>query len=448
LKKNRLSLGIIILAEVIILAVFFIYTAINKDRDTDAAGLSETIAEAKDEAEPSDAKAETKGESGPSDAKAEAESESEPSDTKAEAKGESELSDAKAEAESESGPSVNPSEAKGKAETQDDLNETRQNSTGEISYAGEGDEGPVPKDVYDTITISAAGDVTLGRDKNYGYERSFDHEYEKQGKDFSYFFSNVRHIFEADDLTIVNLETTLTNADKPAEKKFRFRADPSYVEILKQGNIEAVSIANNHTLDYLQKGYDDTISTLKEANVAYFGYEHSYIADIRGIKIGIIGYVCWNAGKDMKKTVADGIEGLKNEGADLVIVMFHWGIENDYYPDAVQKTMARFAIDNGADLVLGAHPHVLQGIEEYNGKSIVYSLGNFCFGGNKNPKDKDTMIYIHRFNFKNGELESQEHEVIPCSVSSVKNRNNYRPTPLEGSEAERVLNKIKKYSDF
>jgi poly-gamma-glutamate synthesis protein (capsule biosynthesis protein) len=110
--------------------------------------------------------------------------------------------------------------------------------------------------------------------------------------------------------------------------------------------------------------------------------------------------------------------------------------------------MAYFSIDNGADLVLGAHPHVLQGIEEYNGKQIVYSLGNFCFGGNKNPKDKDTMIYVQRFNFKNGELISQEYDIIPCSISSVTNRNNYQPTPLEGKEAERVMEKIKKYSDF
>ena len=80
--------------------------------------------------------------------------------------------------------------------------------------------------------------------------------------------------------------------------------------------------------------------------------------------------------------------------------------------------------------------------------SKLYIAGNFCFGGNKNPKDKDTMIYVQRFNFKNGELVSQEYDIIPCSISSVTNRNNYQPTPLEGKEAERVMEKIKKYSDF
>ncbi|MDD4113818.1 MAG: CapA family protein [Herbinix sp.] len=306
----------------------------------------------------------------------------------------------------------------------------------------------IPIDTYDTITISAAGDVTLGRDESFGWERTFDHELELQDGDFAYFFNNVKHIFEADDLTIVNLETTLTTATKKADKKFRFKADPSYVEILKQGNIEAVSIANNHTLDFLDKGYQDTLMTLEEAGVGYYGYEHKYITEVRGIKIGVLGYYSMKATDKLKSEIEQAIDELKNEGTDLVIIMFHWGIERDYWPNSAQKELAYFSIDKGADLVLGSHPHVLQGIEEYKGKQIVYSLANFCFGGNKNPKDKDTMIYVQRFNIKNGELLSQEYDIIPCSISSVTNRNNYQPTPLEGEEAERIMKKIIKYSDF
>ena len=306
----------------------------------------------------------------------------------------------------------------------------------------------IPIDTYDTITISAAGDVTLGRDESFGWERTFDHELELQDGDFAYFFNNVKHIFEADDLTIVNLETTLTTATKKADKKFRFKADPSYVEILKQGSIEAVSIANNHTLDFLDKGYQDTLMTLEEAGVGYYGYEHKYITEVRGIKIGVLGYYSMKATDKLKGEIEQAIDELKNEGTDLVIIMFHWGIERDYWPNSAQKELAYFSIDKGADLVLGSHPHVLQGIEEYKGKQIVYSLANFCFGGNKNPKDKDTMIYVQRFNIKNGELLSQEYDIIPCSISSVTNRNNYQPTPLEGEEAERVMKKINKYSDF
>lgn len=304
------------------------------------------------------------------------------------------------------------------------------------------------QDVYDTITISVAGDVTLGRDYNYGYTNSFDHEFEVQNKDYGYFFRNVKEIFEKDDLTIVNLETTLTTAKKPADKKFRFKADPSYVEILKQGDIEVVSIANNHTRDYLEQGYTDTLATLEEAGVGYFGYKRTYIQEIRGIKIGLAGLVTWDATEANKKEISQRIEELRQNGADIVIVMFHWGIERDYYPNDVQKELAHYSIDCGADLVLGGHPHVLQGVEEYNGKQIVYSLGNFSFGGNKNPGDKDSMVYVHRFHFKNGSKVSEEKEIIPCSISSVKDRNNYQPTPLTGSEKQRVLDKIEGYSKF
>lgn len=304
------------------------------------------------------------------------------------------------------------------------------------------------QDVYETITISVAGDVTLGRDKDYGYQRSFDHELELQNLDYGYFFRNVKNIFEEDDLTIVNLETTLTTAEKPAEKKFRFKADPSYVEILKQGDVDVVSVANNHTRDYLEQGYQDTLKHLETAEIGYFGYEHRYMEEIRGLKIGIAGFTAWDKSEANKERISKAIRELKEDGADIVVLMFHWGIERDAYPNDVQKELAYYSIDQGADLVLGSHPHVVQGIEEYKGKNIVYSLGNFSFGGNKNPSDKDTFVYVHKFHFLNGELNGQENEIIPCSISSVKDRNNYQPTPLEGSERERVMNKINERSQF
>ena len=97
--------------------------------------------------------------------------------------------------------------------------------------------------------------------------------------------------------------------------------------------------------------------------------------------------------------------------------------------------------------MLGHHPHVLQGIEVYNGKNIVYSLGNFCFGGNSNPADKDTMIFQQTFTVENGELAADNvTNIIPCSVSSESGYNNYQPTPLEGDEAERVRGRIEEYS--
>ncbi|MFZ5968510.1 MAG: CapA family protein [Bacillota bacterium] len=302
------------------------------------------------------------------------------------------------------------------------------------------------------ITISAAGDVTMGRDDANGYENSFDHQFEMQNRDYKYFFRNVREIFEKDDLTIVNLETTLTDQNKKAIKKFTFKGDPAYTQILSEGSIEAVNIANNHIYDYLEKGYEDTLTNLEKAGIGYFGYEHQYIKEVKGIKIGLIGYKGWDNSDSGKNEIKKAMEKLKQADVQLIIVSFHWGQENAYYPNDVQKDLAQFVVDQGANLVLGHHPHVLQGIsdrykdgnEDNRPVKIIYSLGNFSFGGNRNPKDKDTMIYRHTFYFRNTELIEEEYEVIPASISSVKNRNNYQPTPLEGEEADQVLRKINK----
>ena len=140
------------------------------------------------------------------------------------------------------------------------------------------------------------------------------------------------------------------------------------------------------------------------------------------------------------------IESLKKE-ANMVVVYFYWGEERSYNPNQVQKDFAHSAIDSGADVVMGSHPHVLQGIEKYKEKYVSYSLGNFCFGGNKNLSDKDSMIYQQKFNFENGKLVSiDEPQIIPCSISSTKYKNDYKPTILDGSERDRVLNKIKEIS--
>ena len=118
-------------------------------------------------------------------------------------------------------------------------------------------------------------------------------------------------------------------------------------------------------------------------------------------------------------------------------------------PDSNQMTLGRLAIDEGADLVCGHHPHVLQGIEEYKGKNIVYSLGNFCFGGNSYPSDMDTMIFQQTFTVdKNGVKADNVTNVIPCSISSEYDYNNYQPTPAQGDEADRILAKIQERSSW
>lgn len=301
-------------------------------------------------------------------------------------------------------------------------------------------DGPV------TITVSSMGDCTLGTDENFNRSTSLNAYYDTQGPD--YFFGNVRSILEEDDLSIVNMEGTLTEETTRADKKFAFKGPPEYVQILSGSSVEAANLANNHSKDYGSQSFTDTIEHLTNAEVTSFGYEEVAILEIKGVKVGLTGIYELAEHLEKKQQVKENIAALKQAGAQIIIVNFHWGIEREYKPNATQKALAHLAIDEGADLVIGHHPHVLQGVEKYNGKYIAYSLGNFCFGGNKNPSDKDTMIFQQTFTVtKDGVEANDDINIIPCSLSSSSNKNDYRPTPLEGDEKNRVMKKIEDYSE-
>ncbi|MGL5675251.1 MAG: CapA family protein [Cellulosilyticaceae bacterium] len=294
-----------------------------------------------------------------------------------------------------------------------------------------------------TITISAAGDVTLGYYYGQNEWNRFDKVSEKEG--MAYFFKNVAPIFKADDLTIVNLEGPLTTGGQRVDKKFAMKGEPSYTQILLDGDVEAVSLANNHTYDYGTEGYKQTKEALTNAGIGYFGEDGNHYMEVNGIKVALIGAKGWDNSKGTKEKLRQSLEAAK-EKADLSIVMFHWGIEREFYPNKVQQDLGYYAIDQGADLVLGSHPHVVQGIEKYKGKSIIYSLGNFAFGGNRNPDDKDSFIYQETFKLTKDGIQSVASKVIPCRISSTTSSNNYQPTPLVGEDAEKVMNRIIKYS--
>lgn len=305
---------------------------------------------------------------------------------------------------------------------------------------------PVP-DPEISITVSVVGDCTLGTDENFNYARSLNAYYEKNGPE--YFLKNVKSIFETDDLTIANLEGTFTDLKTRADKTYAFKGPAEFVKILTSSSVEAVTLANNHSRDYGAQSLTDTRNTLDTAGVAHFGYDVTKVVDVKGVKIGLVGIYELIDHTGRAQQVKDNIAKVKSEGADIVIVIFHWGIERDAAPNSHQTMLGRLAIDEGADLVCGHHPHVLQGIETYKGKNIVYSLGNFCFGGNSNPSDKDTMIFQQTFTItKDGVKDDNVTKVIPCSLSSEKNRNNYQPTPATGSEAERIMKKIKDRSEL
>ena len=299
------------------------------------------------------------------------------------------------------------------------------------------------------LTLSVVGDCTLGTDETFDYDTSLNAYYENYGAD--YFLQNVKDIFSTDDLTIANFEGTLTDSDEREDKTFAFKAPASYASILTGGSVEAVNTANNHSHDYGDQSFDDTLAALDDAGIVHFGYDETAVMDVKGIKVGLVGIYELYDHLEREQQLKDNIAKVKADGAQLIVAIFHWGNETETVPDSNQTTLGRIAIDEGADLVCGHHPHVLQGIETYKGRNIVYSLGNFCFGGNSSPSDMDTMIYQQTFTIDaDGVKKDNVTNIIPCSISSAAydGYNNYQPTPAEGDEATRILGKINERSSW
>ncbi len=293
-----------------------------------------------------------------------------------------------------------------------------------------------------SVAISAVGDCTLGVDSRYN--SIFNNYYNAHGN--AYFLQKVRPVFAEDDLTIANFEGTLTDSTQRANKTFTFKGPANYVNILKSGSVEVVNLANNHTLDFGEAGYSDTKKTLSDHGIAYCGKNKISYHRVNGVKIAFLGFHALS-GRTSEDEVRAYIQKAKSKGATIIIASFHWGIERSYDPTSTQEALGRYAIDQGASLVLGHHPHVLQGIEKYKGRYIVYSLGNFCFGGNSNPSDKDTMIFRQRFYVKNGKLlQENKAKVIPCSLSSSSSHNDFQPMLLSGTAKSNLLQKIRKMS--
>ncbi len=311
------------------------------------------------------------------------------------------------------------------------------------------------------VTLAAAGDVMLGRTIGEGIA--------SYGP--GYPLEQVAAILQGADVAFVNLEAPLTGRGEPAGKDFVFRGPPSAAEGLAGAGVDIVSLANNHMLDYGLAGLEDTLAALDAAGVAHAGAGSDEAAaraptviERNGLRIAFLGYVNTppdsGSGFDVGSTAAaadrPGVAWLSPETvaadvaaarreADVVIVSLHTGLEYQEPPSPLQVEAAHAAIDAGAAVVLGGHPHVLQGIETYNGGIIIYSLGNFVF-------DFDYVDYMH------DGLPSALSAVLmvtlsPAGVVSCEVRpaiiaeGDGRPRPAEGADAERVLDRLRRLSD-
>ena len=296
-----------------------------------------------------------------------------------------------------------------------------------------------------TIRVSAVGDCTLGGDAHTASSLGpFDAVIAAHGGDLRYPFSGVLALLQDDEVTIANLEGTLTRSFEPEEGlSFHFRGKPEYAAILREGSVEVVNLANNHSHDFGGRGYQDTLRALRDVGVGAAGYDLVDTRTVKGIVVHNLGFT----GGDpvmlgrVRKAVA-----ARKAPENLVIVSFHWGLEGVHEIIDVQRALGRAAIDAGADLVLGTHPHVIQGIETYRARRIVYSLGNFVFGGNVNPTEKEAIIYRASFTLTDGRMAPSGEEIVPVQITTAPERNDFRPIVLAGEARERTIARIATHS--
>ena len=326
-----------------------------------------------------------------------------------------------------------------------DLIETVENETREMLALD--DDGAV------LMTITCTGDFTIGGD-NYHNKDIFSKELAEHGGDINFTMENVRDILLSDQLTIVNFEGTLTDTqyvpNNKKENSFLFNISPSYVSVLRDNGIEAVSLENNHVMDHGEEGLEDTKNTLRSAGVIYSDSEETGIFEYQGIQVAMLSYLCIDRyGKPFggfptfeEKVAADIAEA--KQYYPIVIVSFHWGIETKYTPTQNQINLGRLAVDSGADLVIGHHPHRIQPIEFYNGSFICYSLGNFCFAGHNRPSDMTSIMFQIRYRIKDHKAAYKDFRIIPIRISSRKDRNDFIPTPFSaGAETDSILSVLR-----
>ncbi len=291
----------------------------------------------------------------------------------------------------------------------------------------------------EVIRLTFGGDAVIGGRENYFSRNDSLMAFVRQyGMDYP--FSALQEIFGTDDVTSVNLECVL-QADREGEdpkKTWRFRGLPEYTEILTAGSVELVNLANNHTIDYGESGLVSTRQALA-GQVAACGGETPVVLTVRGHRIGFGG--CRETAYIQDPSVIEkDIRSLRAAGCEVVIYQCHWGKEYSAHRSILQEAMARACVRAGADLVIGHHPHVVQGVEYVEGIPVVYSLGNLCFGGTIDLTTYEAMLA--RVEIRFGEKPALSLRLIPILTSSTPGVNDFRPMPADGDAADGIRNQV------
>ncbi len=304
----------------------------------------------------------------------------------------------------------------------------------------------LPAGAETEIVLTFGGDCVLGTREEWQKDpENFNAQVEALGPDG--WFANLLPVFQQDDMTFVNLEGVLKNDGKNVvkDKEYRFRGPTTHTEILRQASVEQVNIANNHIIDYGKAGRASTLKALQEAGIFYSGYGELYVFEKDGYKIGFGG--CRETlFRQNRRLFDEDIQKLQDLGCDVILYSFHWGEEYSPKHNALQQKMARYAIDKGVDIIVGTHPHCVQGIAKYKGAPVLYSLGNLLFGGTHEMTTFDAYIAQATLRFDEAGYQGVELQILPVLTSSDIPRNNFQPILAEGKDHQRIMKLIQKDS--
>ena len=310
------------------------------------------------------------------------------------------------------------------------------------------------------ITLTCAGDALLGcNEKVRPQDYAFDRYIEKYG--YEYPFAGLKELFSTDDITLVNLEVVLADEvldEKAAKSRYNFRGTTDYAKILSASSIEVVNLANNHTMDYGQAGWDSTVAALDAEGIHYCGStaggSYAYVYEKDGIKIGFVGVLpgFWAKSTDNQADLIARFEELKQENCQVIVASLHCGKEYLAKHDDIHDKYEKICLKYGANLIIGTHPHVPQGINVKSGVTHVYSLGNSSFGGNTGVDERLTVIqgYVTQFKlyFEDGVYTGHQMIIWPIHISGTSPENNYQPVLVGGEQAEKVMKMIQKDTRF
>ena len=303
-------------------------------------------------------------------------------------------------------------------------------------------EVPADSESFD-ITLSFAGDMILATNKDTFYSGAL-RDYAAT-HDPGYFLEKVRPIFEADDFTIANVENVFSDRQlepvfKDYSPAFWFLAPTSNINILSGSSVEGAMIANNHIRDYGEAGYQDSIAAITNSGMIYGDASRIMYFEKGGYVIAVICSGMWG---EYQANNIISLMKTAQEHSHYQVVLFHGGTEKIHAPEEWKRRAARKLVDNGADLVVGGHPHVLQPREIYNGVEIVYSIGNFCYGGHRYPENRTVIYQMTLTVGKDMTLEASNSNIIPCYVYTGS-INNFQPAVVDD---ETLKNRILDFMD-